>query len=157
MSVEVTSRSWYILFGHSQILTKKTLDEKKSRQGIGRLSLTKIHLPQENLQTISLSSSAFLVVHLSKDQIAKIHSADVLLIEPLFSSHRGVSQNRGPHKRAERYRPPPSTLVVCHTFLSVTPMTHTFWERPSVLVLYLVHTLHYQLLLFFLSSSRSSC
>ncbi len=37
-----------------------------------------------------------------------------------------VSQNCGPHKRAERYRPPPSFLVVFHTFLSIMPMTHTF-------------------------------
>ncbi len=40
--------------------------------------------------------------------------------------HMGVSQNSVPHKRAERYRPPPSILVVFHTFWSVTPMTHTF-------------------------------
>ncbi len=40
----------------------------------------------------------------------------------------GVSQNSAHHKRPERYRPPPSILVVFHAFLSVTPMAHTFWE-----------------------------
>ncbi len=41
-------------------------------------------------------------------------------------THVGVSQNSGPHKRAERYRPLQCVLVVFHTFLSVTTMTHTF-------------------------------
>ncbi len=44
----------------------------------------------------------------------------------MVDGHVGVSQNCGPHKTAERYRPSPSILVVFHTFLSVTPMTHTF-------------------------------
>ncbi len=34
--------------------------------------------------------------------------------------HLGVSQNCGPHKRAERYSPLQCVLVVFHTFLSVT-------------------------------------
>ncbi len=42
--------------------------------------------------------------------------------------HMRVSQISVYQKWAERYRPPPSILVVFHTFLSVTPMTHTFWE-----------------------------
>ncbi len=38
----------------------------------------------------------------------------------LFLSHMGVSQNCGPHKRAERYSPLQCVYVVFHTFLGVT-------------------------------------
>ena len=48
-----------------------------------------------------------------------------------YGGTRGVSQNCVPHKRAERYRPPPSILVVFHTFFEcnandtyVLRMTH---------------------------------
>ncbi len=39
----------------------------------------------------------------------------------------------GPHKRAERYSPLQCILVVFHTFLGVTPMTHIRFENvPNV-------------------------
>ncbi len=48
------------------------------------------------------------------------------MVQYAHGTHMGVSQNSVHQKSAERYRPPPSILVVFHTFLGVTPMTHTF-------------------------------
>ena len=43
----------------------------------------------------------------------------------------GVSQNSVHQKWAERYKPPPSILVVFHTFWSVTPMAHKYVLRMT--------------------------
>ncbi len=51
---------------------------------------------------------------------------DMLFCTPYDDPYMGVSQNSVHQKSAERYRPPPSILVVFHAFFCVTPMTHTF-------------------------------
>ncbi len=47
----------------------------------------------------------------------------------------GVSQNCGPHKRAERYSPIQCVYVVFHTFLGVTSSAPGFWESSKYLSL----------------------
>ncbi len=55
--------------------------------------------------------------------LARVLLTGIRISDPQYV---GVSQNWGPHKRAELYSPLQCVLVVFHIFLGVAPMTHTF-------------------------------
>ncbi len=77
---------------------------------------------------------------------AKGFIANYVGLESSHDQHVGVSQNSVPHKRAERYRPPPSFLVVFHTLFECNAndtyllrMTHVdlplLWLRWLIVLL----------------------